>query len=273
VTPSYNQAPFLEATIRSVLLQGYPNLEYAVIDGGSTDGSVDVIRRYAPWLAYWASEPDGGQSDAINKGFARATGEVLGWLNSDDLYEPGTLEFVARFLASRPECELVYGNGWYVDERGRKTHRCDWVRSFSRRRLLTVNFILQPAAFWRRRLWERTGPLDVACHWTMDWDWLIRATASTSPEYVERDLACWRIGAHVKTVTGGARRRAEIARICRRHGGVWQPTYLAYQLDRLDKALRPRLGGGPAGRVYRAIVGPMRAGVRRLWGGRYLSDA
>src|SRR5262245_21335405 len=99
VTPSYNQAPFLEETIRSVLLQGYPNLEYIIIDGGSSDGSVELMRRYEPWLAYWVSEPDGGQSEAINKGWCSATGTVTTWLSSDDIYTPGALKAVAEGMA------------------------------------------------------------------------------------------------------------------------------------------------------------------------------
>src|SRR5262249_38814525 len=104
VTPSYNQGSFLEETIRSVLLQGYPNLEYSVIDGGSTDESVEVLRRYEPWLTRWVSEADAGQSAAINLGFLPATGDVFGWLNSDDVYEPGALAHAATYLARTPQC-------------------------------------------------------------------------------------------------------------------------------------------------------------------------
>ena len=271
VTPSYNQGAFLEATIRSVLLQRYPNLEYLVMDGGSSDNSGEVIRGYAPWLAYWVSAPDRGQSHAINRGFARATGEVLGWLNSDDLYEPDSLGFVARYFASRPDCELLYGNGWFVDERGRKTHACDWVRPFDRKLFLTFNFVLQPAAFWRRSLWEGTNGLDTSCHWAMDWEWLIRATALTEPHYVARRLASWRLRDDIKTVRGGQARRAEIARISRRYGGVWQPTHLAYRLDQVDRWLSACIGSGRLARAYQRVISPVRVAVKRRWKGRYLS--
>ena len=116
VTPSYNQGQYIEETIRSVLLQGYPDLEYFVIDGGSTDASVDVIRKYEPWLAYWVSEIDKGQSAAINKGFIKATGFVFGWLNSDDVYLPETLRFIGDYWHSRPETNFVVGDVMLIDE-------------------------------------------------------------------------------------------------------------------------------------------------------------
>ena len=120
VTPSYNQAAYIEETIRSVLLQGYPNLEYIIIDGGSKDGSVDIIRKYEPWLAYWSSEPDKGQGHAISKGFEKATGEIFGWLNSDDAYCRGTLELVCRLFLNRPNVGLLYGDCDVIDQRSSK---------------------------------------------------------------------------------------------------------------------------------------------------------
>jgi glycosyltransferase involved in cell wall biosynthesis len=270
VTPSYNQAPFLEATIRSVLLQGYPNLEYVVVDGGSADGSVDVLRRYERWLAGWVSEPDHGQSDAINKGMAGSTGEILAWLNSDDLYAPGALAHVAGYFLAHPDCSLLYGQGSYIDESGQRTGSCDWIRPFDRRLFLTSNFILQPAAFWRRSLWEETGGLDVSLEWTMDWEWLIRATARTQPHYLPVELASWRVRPEIKTAAGGRRRRAEIAEVSRRHGGIFQPTYLVYLLDRVSWSAEDRLGPGRAVRVVQRLAGPLRWLLKeRAWRGRY----
>src|SRR5258706_15191827 len=118
VTPSYNQAQYVDATIRSVLEQGYPNLEYIVVDGASTDGSAEVIRRHADRLAWWVSEKDGGQSAALAKGFARATGDVLAWLNSDDLYLPGTLATVARVFPPEPDVGFIYGSRVVIDPGG-----------------------------------------------------------------------------------------------------------------------------------------------------------
>ena len=273
VTPSYNQGAYLEQTIRSVLLQGYPNLEYIVIDGGSTDESVAILRKYEPWLTYWVSESDKGQSDAINKGFSRASGEIFGWLNSDDLYEPNALALIANYFSTTPDCDLLYGNGWSIDENGQRKHPCSWIKPYDRRLLLTFNFILQPAAFWRRSVWKRTGELDISHHWAMDWDWLLRATTFTQPHYLPVSLALWRLRADIKTVYGGWPRRMEIANISRKYGGIWQPTYLVYQHDRLMRWLNHALGGGTAAWLAKYLFGSIPWILKRtLWKGRYLSE-
>ena len=273
VTPSYNQGAFLEQTVRSVLLQGYPNLEYIVIDGGSTDESISILRKYDPWLSYWVSESDRGQSDAINKGFARANGEILGWLNSDDLYEPNALSLIVAYFSNTPDCDLLYGNGWYIDEKGHKRRPCYWIKPYERRLLLTFNFILQPAAFWRRSLWERAGELDISQHWAMDWDWFLRATRFTTPHYLRKDLALWRVRSGMKTVYGGWARRIEIATISRKYGGIWQPTYLAFQLDRIVWLLSRLFGAGMLHRIARTLLGFIPWILKRtVWRGRQLSE-
>lgn len=173
VTPSYNQAQFIEETIRSVLLQGYPDLEYIIIDGGSTDGSVEIIRKYEPWLAYWVSEKDRGQSEAINKGFARATGEIVAWLNSDDYYEPSVFHRVIACLVAHPEYSVIYSDCYLVNEHSQRL-RLNYCRDFSKIGLLESNFISQPTVFLRAGVIGIVGELDQSLHYCMDLDWWLR---------------------------------------------------------------------------------------------------
>ena len=160
VTPCYNQAPWLEQTILSVISQGYPNLEYIIIDGGSTDGSVEIIQKYASHFAYWVSEPDQGQYDAIQKGFSQGTGEIMAWLNSDDLYYPNSLFAVARLFQQFPEVEWLMGFPTEYTPEGFPIHRISlpWAR-WSKYRYYTYDFqfIEQESTFWRRSLWEKAG--------------------------------------------------------------------------------------------------------------------
>jgi GT2 family glycosyltransferase len=178
VTPSFNQGPFIEETIRSVLLQGYPNLEYLVIDGGSTDGSVEIIRQYERWLSYWVSERDGGQTDAINKGIDRATGEVFNWVNSDDHLQPGALAEVGR-LWSESDPDLLIGRGLVVDSLNRATLH-DWCPRPPRSLLdfIRPNAVVmcQPATFVSLPLLSRIGGLRRDLHYVLDWELYLRVT-------------------------------------------------------------------------------------------------
>lgn len=200
VTPSYNQAGFLPRTIESVLGQGYPGLEYIIIDGGSSDTSAAVIRAHEQHLAYWVSEPDRGQSDAINKGWKRGRGDILGYLNSDDLLLPGALERVAAFFGSRKDVGLVYGNAVFIDESGRTTGRLDGQPFDLRRLLLREIDIPQPAMFFRRCVLDDVGFLDEEFHYTMDFDFWLRTAMHHTIEYLPCDLAAMRLHGGAKTV-------------------------------------------------------------------------
>lgn len=239
VTPSLNQGRYLEAAIRSVLLQRYSNLEYIILDGGSTDNSLDIIRRYAPFLSDWSSRPDGGPAEAINSAFARASGDILAWLNADDLYLPGALWAAVETLTQNKDVALVYGEGWYIDEFGRRIEPCRFVRrSFSRQYLVNKDPILQPAAFWRRELWEKTGPLDTSLRWVFDWEWFIRAYAQGRFHYIPGDLAYYRVQPQALTRTGGLARQLEHGHITRQYGAWWHPNHLVQQTRRMDAAGR-----------------------------------
>jgi glycosyltransferase involved in cell wall biosynthesis len=176
VTPSFNQGDFIEATIRSVLLQGYPDLEYIVIDGGSTDRTVEVIKRYAPWLSSWVSEKDRGQAHAINKGFDRATGEVVAWLNSDDLYLPGALQRAAGAFAEHAQVGIVHGDALQrvIGSEREGLLRSEPLDTFVLMRIGPA--VPQPAVFVRRSVLQAAGPIDEAMHFAFDYDLWLRCS-------------------------------------------------------------------------------------------------
>jgi glycosyltransferase involved in cell wall biosynthesis len=173
ITPSYNQAPYLEQTILSVLEQDYPHIEYIVMDGRSTDNSVDIIRKYADRLAYWVSEKDSGQAEAINKGLAHAKGEILAWLNSDDYYLPGTISAVVKCFEEHREVGMVYGDMLAVDGNG-KTINILKYKQLSLEDLLCFQIIGQPSVFFRRSVLEKAGPLENTFHFILDHQLWIR---------------------------------------------------------------------------------------------------
>jgi len=200
IIPTFNQAAYLEQTIRSVLLQGYPNCELIVIDGGSTDGSLEIIRKYAPLLTFWISEKDCGQAHAINKGMERATGNILAYLNSDDLYLPGTLFTVAEYAMRNPEVDLVYGGCRVIDAEGNKTGE-RWGDISGISELIDLwdvwwkrrNYV-QPEVFWTRRIAEKAGPFREDLYFVMDYDYWVRIfLAGGKAGMINNELAAFRI--------------------------------------------------------------------------------
>ena len=203
ITPSYNQVRFLEATLRSVLEQDYPNIEYLVVDGASTDGSVDIIRRYADRLAWWVSEKDSGQSEAVNKGLRRARGEIVGWLNSDDVYLPGAVSAAVAAFQSHPEAGLVYGDALAIDADG-KPFNVMHARQYTLVDLMAFNIICQPAAFMRRSVLEQVDYLDPAYHLLMDNLLWMRMAQNAPMVYVPQTWAAARYHDQAKNRTRGA---------------------------------------------------------------------
>lgn len=223
ITPSYNQAEFIRDTIESVLNQGYENLEYIVIDGGSTDGTLDILKEYEGRLKY-ISEPDNGQSDAINKGFHMASGKIVAWLNSDDVYEPGCIEKAVSAFNDNPNAALVYGNGYIIDRAGTKLESFRYCRDFSLWALIHIwDYIMQPATFFRMEDLKAVGYLDESLNWTMDWDLWIKLALIKDVVYLPDHLACSREYGETKTSTGMQKRIDEILGLMRRVSGEEMP--------------------------------------------------
>jgi glycosyltransferase involved in cell wall biosynthesis len=197
ITPSYNQAAFLEQTIQSVLDQGYPNLEYIIVDGASSDGSQEIIKKYESKLAWWISEPDHGQAEAINKGFAYAHGEITAWLNSDDYYLPGAIAAAAAALSSSPETGLVYGDVLAVDGDGEKINTLRY-KNWKLIDLMCFNIIGQPAVFFRKELFDRAGQLDVHYHCMLDHQLWLRMARLAPIRYIPELWAAARFHAAAK---------------------------------------------------------------------------
>lgn len=234
ITPSYNQAAYLERTILSVLDQGYPELEYIIIDGGSTDGSVDIIRKYADRLAYWVSEPDRGQSDAINKGLRMASGDWVAWQNSDDIFYPGTFAALARAANKNPQVDLIIGNMNLIDKQDKVLRDMKYVRPTYRALLAEGMVLTNQAAFWRRSVHQAAGYLDESLHYAFDYEWFIRVLR-------HHPQAC-----HVNMVWGGLRLHEE--------------TKTSNHQDRFAAEMVAVRQGREVGRLGRSVYL-----LRRLW--------
>ena len=221
VTPSFNQARFLETTIRSVLDQDYPNLEYIIVDGGSTDGSREIIERYNDRLAWWVSERDQGQTDAINKGFARARGEILAWLNSDDTYQPQAISEAVANLQAHPLVGMVYGDANLIDETGQVIGRFPARQTDYRRLRRGYVHIPQQASFFQSSLWRQVGPLDPTFYFAMDYDLWVRIAHLAPLEYLPRLWANFRLHETGKSVVADDRCWPEMLRVHWRDGGSW----------------------------------------------------
>ena len=245
VTPSLNQGEFLERTILSVLNQNYPNLEYLIIDGGSTDGSVEIIRKYEKYLAYWTSELDQGQSEAINKGFRKSTGTIMAWLNSDDAYYPQALLAVAEYFQRHPKADVIYGNAALIDGYDRLLREVRSVPFDLKAFLFSGVNLYSASLFWRERLWCNGERLNTELHFAMDLDLVLRfAEAGSEISHFRKCLAAFRVHTGSKSVNFRGGMAAEFSSMVARAAGVPHPSLrnsshrFVYRLRKAYRLLR-----------------------------------
>ena len=275
VTPSYNQGPFLEETLKSVLSQeGDFFLEYLVMDGGSSDDSVGILRRYdhlvkdGRWRSgcrgvrfSWLSEKDGGQADAINKGFQAATGSILAYLNSDDTYLPGAVDNAVKHLSSRPDEALLYGEGYHIARDGARLERY-YTEPFDFGRLAEICFILQPTVFLRRSLFEALGPFNKDLQYCMDYEYWIRAAKRFKIGYSPRYTANFRVYPESKTSSKRLEIPLQIVPVLREQLGCVRVNWLRGLADERIERLLSR--DGAFRRVVRKVL------IEALWRLLYL---
>lgn len=233
ITSSYNKEKYLEEAIRSVLLQNYPNLEYIIIDGGSTDHSQDLIKKYEQWLAYWVSEPDEGQAHAINKGINRATGDVVAWVHADDMLFPGACFKMAKAFLSHPDAALIYGAGAKIDANNTivKTVKS---QPYDNELIRTRCYIFQPSTFIKKMSLDNVGVLDESLHYWMDWDLYLRICKNYPVVRIEESIGMWRAHEETKTRTGGyTEQRREIALIGKKNNGLLDRNNVTYWVLRV----------------------------------------
>jgi len=250
VTPSFNQSQFLEETILSVLEQDYTNIEYLIVDGGSTDRSVEIIKRYAsesskqvqgPHLAWWVSEKDQGQTDAINKGFKRAQGEILAWINSDDTYVPGAVSQAVAYLQSNPDVGMVYGDCDLIGEKGEFLGHFPARQTNYRRLRRGFVHIPQQSSFFRAHLWRQVGPLDPSFYFSMDYDLWVRLSKIAPIHYEQQLWANFRLHGSGKSVISDSRCWPEMLRVHYREGGSkLSPIYFKAKIRPLIYAWLPQ---------------------------------
>jgi glycosyltransferase involved in cell wall biosynthesis len=244
VTPSLNQVAFLEETIQSVIQQDYPHIEYIIVDGGSTDGSVDIIRTHQQHLKYWVSEPDKGQSNAINKGFAQATGAIFSWLNSDDLLAPSAVRIATHFLSVYPEIGLAYGDRLHIDAKRNVVGvlRCPSHDNGMFKKNITLP---QESTFFRRNVFDSVGGLDEDLHFSMDFDLWCKIARVSRMRHIPTFMGYFREHGVAKSVTfhdvskdAHNSFRVEHQRVFQRHFGKKVPSALMMQWYRLGRQFR-----------------------------------
>ena len=290
VTPSFNQGRYIPSTIRSVVTQDYPDIEYLVMDAASTDNTLDVLKQSAaefPRIMRYVSEKDRGQAHALNKAVAQTSGKIVGWLNSDDTYEPGAVRTAAEFFERHPDVDLVYGNANFVDANDQFIAHCAHVEPFSWHRLVNyTDFIVQPATFFTRRAFEAVGGADESLHYAMDYDLFLKMAAKFKVAYLPRVMANFKWFGENKSALGGWDHLDETRRVTEPYGGRGLPAYMRLAAMFLEARLavgdarQARLGSAgkhlakgaglvlSSPRVWRSLMSP--ACWRVMWTGQVL---
>ena len=228
ITSSYNKGMYIEEAIRSVLLQNYPNLEYIIIDGGSTDNSLEIIKQYERWLAYWVSEPDHGQAHAINKGLSMASGDIVSWVHADDMLFPGACYEIAKEFMAQPDAGLIYGAGAKIDKDNKVVKKV-LSHKYNSKLLRTRCYLFQPSTFIKRSALEKAGVLDESLHYWMDWDLYLRICRYFPAYRTEHQIGMWRTHDDTKTLTGAySEQRREIALIGRKNNGLYDRNNVSF---------------------------------------------
>ncbi len=256
ITPSFNQGDFIERTIQSILAQDYPNIQHIVIDGGSRDQTLDILKKYENHLR-WISEKDSGQSEAINKGFRMANGEILTWINSDDVLLPGAVSKAVQYLNAHLHVMMIYGEGYIVDENDTIKQRFPYTEpKFDLTKLIYQgDYILQQSTFYRREIFQELRMLEENLHYGLDWDLFIRIGKRYPVHYVPEYFGCIREHRAAKTAIGGKKRFRELSRLVRKHGLLrYPPAYFNYAWDAYGKPLFPDTKGGPSSDMDRSSV-------------------
>lgn len=259
ITPTYNHAKYIETTINSVLSNNYNNLEYIVIDGGSKDGTQDIVQKYSDHITHFISEKDDGQADAINKGFALATGDIYAYINSDDYYYPDTFNKVMRIFEENPDIDVIYGNCLFVTEDEQFLRYFTEIEPYNEYRLRSLtDFIMQPSCFWRKEIYDQCGGFTKDFHFGFDWEmWCRMAEKGAKFFYFNELLAVNREFEETKTSTGGKKRLYELKQINLLHKQSWFPyAYYSYasaehRLHNLGKNFKEKVIWKLSGYFYR----------------------
>lgn len=230
VTPSFNQGRFLEKTILSVLDQNYSNFEHIIVDGGSTDNTIDILRNY-PHL-FWISEPDSGQSNAINKGFKMASGDIFAWINSDDYYEKNIFAKVANYFLENPNCDFLYGDITYVDQDRKSLFNIVGGNINFNNLLRNPDLIRQPSFFWRKEKHSEIGGVDESLDLVMDYDFFLKMSKQKAPHYINMNFSYYRVYDQTKTLSNLKNQAREILKVMVRHKNILSLSMIWFVLKR-----------------------------------------